>query len=66
MLALPNMFTAGAGYGISWPAFSQLLFADRTRFGHHVRHSLGLGSQVGYKSVSSDLRRKPFTGYSGN
>lgn len=37
-LALPNMFATGALYGIGRPRFGQLLLADRTRFGHHVRH----------------------------
>ena len=39
-LSLPNMVTAAAGYGFGWVLLGQLLFADRARFSHHVRHGL--------------------------
>jgi len=49
VLALPNMFPAGAGNGISRLSLGELLFADRARLGHYVGHNLGsLGLGLGH------------------
>lgn len=40
VLALPNMFSAGALYGFGGFLLGQLLFADRARFRHHVCHDV--------------------------
>jgi hypothetical protein len=39
VLALPNMLTAGARYGLRGLPFGQLLFANRAWFSHYVCHS---------------------------
>jgi len=45
MLALPNMFTAGAGHGIGRTLLGKLLFANWAGFRHHISHNPGsLGS----------------------
>jgi hypothetical protein len=41
VLALPNMFTAGARHRVGRPLLGELLFADWARFGHHIGHNLG-------------------------
>ena len=55
-LALPNVFAAGARNRVGRLLFGQLLFADRTGFGHYIRHSHDLSDQG---SLPQSARRIP-------
>jgi hypothetical protein len=56
-LALPGMFTAGAGNGISRPLLGELLSANWARFSHHVCHKVA--PSCGLIRYLSNARRGP-------
>ena len=56
LLPLPHVFAADAPDRLGWLLFGQLLFADWTRFGHHVRHSLTSWTIGLFRSMSHTKR----------